>query len=254
MTNLPAVLVTGGATRIGQSIATGLAAKGHPIAIHANRSIDKANELSDLLKADGGRACAVSADLMDVIATGGIFPAAEEALGEPVRILVNNASVFEKDDLSGFSQTLMDTHMRIHVGAPAQLMAEMSKRLSAGKEGLVVNLIDQRVRRLTPHFFSYTLSKGAQWTMTQTSAMALAPRIRVNAIGPGPTLKNLRQSDADFAKQVGAVPLKRGPLLDEFAETIAYFWQTKSITGQLVCLDGGQHLAWETPDVVGINE
>ncbi|MEL6819716.1 MAG: SDR family oxidoreductase [Pseudomonadota bacterium] len=254
MTTLPAVLVTGGATRIGQAIATGLAANGYPIAVHANRSIDEANELADLLKTDGGKACVVSADLMDVDATGAIIAEAQEALGQRIGVLVNNASVFEKDEISGFSQTLMDTHMRIHVGAPAQLTSKLAEKLPDGHDGLVVNLIDQRVRRLTPLFFSYTLSKAAQWAMTQTSAMALAPRIRVNAIGPGPTLKNVRQSDDDFAKQVNAVPLQRGPLLEEFAETIHYLWKTKSITGQLVCLDGGQHLAWETPDVVGINE
>ncbi|MEO0542840.1 MAG: SDR family oxidoreductase [Pseudomonadota bacterium] len=254
MTDLPAVLVTGGATRIGHAIATGLAAKGHPVAIHANRSLDAATELADLLNADGAKAAAVSADLMDLGATETLLPTASDTLGTPIKVLINNASLFEKDAVEDFSQSALDMHMRIHVGAPSQLIKKLAELHNSEEEALVVNMIDQRVRRLTPHFFSYTLSKSAQWTMTQTSALALAPRIRVNAIGPGPTLKNIRQSDDDFAKQVSAIPLQRGPELGEFAETISYLWHAKSVTGQLICLDGGQHLAWETPDVVGINE
>ena len=254
MTDLPAVLVTGGAARIGRSIVTDLAAQGHPVGIHANNSLDAADDLADLLRADGADARAVSADLMDVDATGTLLARAQDALGKPISILINNASIFEKDAIDGFSQHDLDKHMRIHVGAPAQLTSKLAEQLPSGDEALIVNMIDQRVRRLTPHFFTYTLSKSAQWTMTQTSALALAPNIRVNAIGPGPTLKNGRQSDEDFAKQVNTVPLQRGPSLGEFADTITYLWNATSITGQLICLDGGQHLAWETPDVSGINE
>ncbi|MEO1701697.1 MAG: SDR family oxidoreductase [Pseudomonadota bacterium] len=254
MTVLPAVLVTGGATRIGRSIVTNLAAKGYPVAIHANRSIEEADTLADLLRADGARANSVAANLMDEDETGQLIMRAREAIGEPIGVLINNASVFEKDAVEDFSQRDLDKHMRIHVGAPAQLTALLAHHLPADARGMIVNMIDQRVKRLTPHFFTYTLSKSAQWTMTQTAALALAPRIRVNAVGPGPTLKNARQSDADFDKQVRAVPLQRGPAMDEFADTIDYLWNAKSVTGQLICLDGGQHLAWETPDVLGINE
>ncbi|MEL6435977.1 MAG: SDR family oxidoreductase [Pseudomonadota bacterium] len=254
MTDLPAVLVTGGAKRIGRSIATDLAGRGYPVAIHANSSIDDAEALSDQLLLDGCKAAAVSADLMDVEATGQLVADAAEALGMPIRLLVNNASVFENDAVTDFTQAQFDRHMRVHVAAPAQLAQALVGELGDGAEALIVNIIDQRVKRLTPNFFTYTLSKSTQWAMTQTMAQALAPNVRVNAIGPGPTLKNVRQADEDFAKQVAAVPLRRGPSLDEFAATIAYFWEARSVTGQIVALDGGQHLAWETPDVVGINE
>ncbi|MEN0000613.1 MAG: SDR family oxidoreductase [Pseudomonadota bacterium] len=254
MTDFPAVLVTGGAKRIGRAIATDLAMRGYPVAIHANGSLDAAEELADLLRVDGARAAAVGADLMDDAATGGLIANAADALSQPIALLVNNASIFENDTATGFSQRQFNLHMRVHVAAPAQLAGQMVMRLPADREGLVVNMIDQRVHALTPHFFTYTLSKSAQWTMTKTMALDFAPRVRVNAIGPGPTLKNVRQSDADFQKQTDAVPLKRGPSLDEFAATIDYLWQAKSVTGQMIALDGGQHLAWETPDVVGINE
>ncbi len=144
--------------------------------------------------------------------------------------------------------------MAVHVKAPTLLAAAMAEVLAKNEDGLVVNMIDQRVKRLTPNFFSYTLSKSALWTATRTMAMAYAPKIRINAIGPGPTIKSARQSDEEFAKQVKAVPLERSPELGEFGATIRYFWANKSVTGQMIALDGGQHLAWETPDVMDIEE
>ncbi|MEM1376032.1 MAG: SDR family oxidoreductase [Pseudomonadota bacterium] len=250
MTDLPAVLVTGGAKRIGRAISTDLAARGFPVAIHANTSIDEAEELADQLKLDGCKAAAVDADLLDVDATSSLVAKASDACGAPIRLLINNASIFDNDDVRDFTQAQFDRHMRVHVAAPAQLVQSMVRALPADEDAMVVNIIDQRVRRLTPNFFTYTLSKSAEWAMTQTMAQALAPQVRVNAIGPGPTLKNFRQADEDFAKQVAAMPLKRGPALDEFANTIAYLWDAKSVTGQMIALDGGQHLAWETPDAL----
>ncbi|MFK7903135.1 MAG: SDR family oxidoreductase, partial [Nitratireductor sp.] len=146
-----------------------------------------------------------------------------------------------------------DTHFNLHVKAPSILSAKMAEQKSL-KEGLIVNIIDQRVWNLNPSFYSYTLSKSALWTATKTMAQSLAPKIRVNAIAPGPTLANKRQSEADFKKQVDGLLLGKGPQLTEFGETILYFWRIKSLTGQMLALDGGQHLSWETPDIAGIKE
>jgi NAD(P)-dependent dehydrogenase (short-subunit alcohol dehydrogenase family) len=162
--------------------------------------------------------------------------------------------VFEDDDVSRFDEALFDLHFAIHLKAPAILAEAMANGLPEGREGLIVNIIDQRVWKLTPRFFSYTLSKSALWTATQTMAQALAPRIRVNAIGPGPTLANDRQQPDDFDKQAASVLLGRGPELSEFGATVRYLYQARSVTGQMIALDGGQHLAWETPDASGVGE
>ena len=147
-----------------------------------------------------------------------------------------------------------DRHFAIHLKAPVLLAREFARALPADREGLIVNIIDQRVWRPTPRYFSYALSKSALWDATVTMAQALAPRVRVNAIGPGPTIKSARQDDADFQRQVDALLLKRGPVLLEFGATIRYLWEARSVTGQMIALDGGQHLAWRTPDVTGMAE
>jgi len=246
-------LVTGGAKRIGRAIVEDLAENGFAVAIHCNRSRDDAEALAANIVANGGRAAVVSADLTDMDAVGGLIDAAAEKLG-PVDLLVNNASLFEEDTIENFDWTGWDRHFAVHVKAPALLAQRFANALPAGREGLIVNMIDQRVWRPTPHYFSYALSKSALWAATQTLAQALAPRIRVNAIGPGPTLKNLRQDDDDFDAQVEALLLKRGPDLAEFGATIRYLWAARSVTGQMIALDGGQHLAWQTPDVTGMVE
>lgn len=250
---MPVAIVTGGAKRIGAAIVEDLAAHGFAVAIHANRSRDEANRKVAEINANGGRAAAVFGDLTDSANVGAIIDQAEAALG-PAQILVNSASVFQADSAQKPDMGLMDSHINVHVKAPALLSARMVERLPKGHHGLIVNVIDQRVWRLTPAFFSYTLSKSALWTMTQTMAMALAPHVRVNAIGPGPTLANERQAPEDFQAQVDAVPLRHAPALGEFGATVRYLWATKSITGQMIALDSGQHLAWETPDVVNGNE
>jgi NAD(P)-dependent dehydrogenase (short-subunit alcohol dehydrogenase family) len=249
----PVALITGGAKRIGAAIVDNLAANGFAVAIHANRSRDEALRKVAEVIAKGGRAAAVFGDLTDYASVGAIIDQAEAALG-PVQILVNSASVFQKDTAQAPDHAQFDTHFGVHVKAPALLAARMVERLPAGFEGLIVNVIDQRVWRLTPHFFSYTLSKAALWTATQTMAMAFAPQVRVNAIGPGPTLPNERQNLADFQAQVDAVPLRHAPALSEFGATVRYLWEAKSVTGQMIALDSGQHLAWETPDVLNANE
>ncbi|MEM7215715.1 MAG: SDR family oxidoreductase [Pseudomonadota bacterium] len=244
-------LVTGGAQRIGASIVTDLANNGFNVAIHSVSSRESAEKLCDLALSVGVKACSVSGDLTDAKATRNIFKMASDALG-PIDLLINNASIFNDDSAQEFDGQAWDEHFAIHLKAPAILGAEMFRQ--SIRDGLIVNMIDQRVLRLNPNFFSYTLSKSALWTATRTMAMSFAPRIRVNAIGPGPTLQNARQSPADFQKQLDGLPLKRGPELDEFGTTIRYLYENQSITGQLIALDGGQHLAWETPDIAGIVE
>jgi len=246
-------LVTGGAKRIGRTIVEDLAANGYAVAIHANSSFAEAEALANSLRAAGADAYAVQADLCKAEGMTALIAQATDLAG-PIDLLVNNASVFEHDALGELSEDVWDRHFDIHVKAPAFLAQAFAAALPSGTNGLIVNMIDQRVWRLTPNFFSYTLSKSALWTATRTMAQALAPQIRVNGIGLGPTLKSARQSEEDFARQQEAVPLQHGAALTEIGATIRYLAENGSITGQMIALDGGQHLAWETPDVAGIAE
>lgn len=238
---------------MGRAISEDLARHGFAVAIHADRSIDAARALADDLQRQGLVAAAVRADLLDEGEAEGLLDQAAAALG-PVVALVNNASIFEQDSADRFEPKIFDRHFGIHVRAPSILAAAFLRQLPPDRDGLIVNIIDQRVWKLTPQFYSYTLSKAALWTATQTLAQALAPRIRVNAIGPGPSFRSERQAQADFDRQVAGVPLKRGPAPCEFGQTIRFLFDTPSITGQMIALDGGQHLAWETPDVAEIIE
>lgn len=246
-------LITGGAKRLGRAIAEDLANHGFNVVIHANESIDEAERLAASLRQRGVTSQALRADLANKAEASTLIDRANAALG-PIDLLVNNASIFNDDSASRFDEANFDAHFAIHLKAPLMLAAAFARQLPEGSDGLIVNMIDQRVWSLGPRFFSYTLSKSALWTATQTMAQAFAPRIRVNAIGPGPTLKNIRQSAEDFQKQIDGLILKRGPALNEFGRTIRYLYETPSITGQMIALDGGQHLAWETPDVTDINE
>lgn len=246
-------VVTGAAHRIGRAIALDLSAEGWAVALHCHRSRAAAEALAEEIRQGQRRAAVVEADLADPAAVAGLLPAVETALG-PASLLVNNASLFERDDVSTLDPDLYARHMAVNLTAPVFLARDLARRLPVGGEGVVINMIDQRVWRLTPLFFSYTLAKSALWTATQTLAQALAPRLRVAGIGPGPTLANVRQSAADFRRQSEAVPLRRGPDLDEIAGAVRFILDTPSFTGQMLALDGGQHLAWETPDVVGAGE
>jgi NAD(P)-dependent dehydrogenase (short-subunit alcohol dehydrogenase family) len=251
--NLKTALVTGGARRVGKAIVSDLSAAGFAVAIHYRGSDREARDLVKNLNDAGGKVAIVRADLTDLGSVEGLLSDAASAVG-PIGLLVNNASVFEPDELEDFTWEHWDRHFAVHLKAPVELSRRFAEALPPCEDGLIVNMIDQRVWKLTPRTFSYTLSKSALWTATQTMAQALAPRIRVNAIGPGPTLQGERQSKADFDAQVEAVPLQRGPALSEFGATIRYLWDTPSITGQMIALDGGQHLVWQTPDVTGIRE
>lgn len=246
-------VVTGAARRIGRAIALDLAADGWAVALHCNRSREEAEDVAEEIRAGQGRAAVITADLADLSAAARVIPEAEAALG-PVSLLVNNASLFERDEPTSLDPALFDRHMAVNLAAPCLLARDLAVRLPAEREGVVINMIDQRVWRLTPMFFSYTLAKSALWTATQTLAQALAPRVRVAGIGPGPTLANTRQRPEDFRKQTDAVLLRRGPALAEITNAVRFILETPSFTGQMLALDGGQHLAWETPDVVGVAE
>lgn len=246
-------LVTGAAKRLGRAVALDLAAHGFAIAIHANTSIGEAETLAADIRMHGGKAQAFRADLRDIAQTSALMGDVHAALG-PIGLLVNNASVFQDDSAESFNPETFAAHFDIHVRAPSILAAALAKQLPKNACGLIVNIIDQRVWALTPRFYSYTLSKSALWTATRTLAQALAPRIRVNAIGPGPTFRSDRQTEADFQAQLDRLLLHQGPALEEFGRTVRFLFDTPSITGQMIALDGGQHLTWQVPGETEIVE
>ena len=246
-------LVTGGAKRIGRAIALRLAEEGYAVAIHCRRSRADAEEVKAAVERRGGRAAVVQADLADLGAVHGLVAEAGAALG-PVTLLVNNASLFEPDGVENLAPELWERHFAVNLRAPAFLTRDLARQLPDGEEGAVVNIVDQRVWKLNPQFFSYTLTKAALFTATRTMAQALAPRVRVNAVGPGPTLTSSRQGPEDFARQGEALPLRRHPQPEAIAEAVAFLAGATSVTGQMLAVDGGQHLAWETPDVLAVRE
>jgi NAD(P)-dependent dehydrogenase (short-subunit alcohol dehydrogenase family) len=243
-----AALVTGGAKRIGRAIVERLASEGFAVAVHYGRSREDAEALVASIVAQGGRACAVQADLGDAQAVSRIVPEANAALGR-LTLLVNNASEFEPDGIGAMDVTRWNRQFSVNLRAPVFLAEAFAAQLPEDAEGAIVNLIDQRVWKPTPRFFSYQLTKSALFTATQTMAQALAPRIRVNGIGPGPTLANVHDGDEQFEKEVAAVLLRRGPSAEEIADAVVFLQRARSMTGQMIALDGGQHLAWETPDL-----
>ncbi len=236
-------LVTGAARRIGRAIALALAENGWAVAVHYNQSEDAARALAEDITEGGGRAAAVPADLDSESAAAGLV---ERACGEigPVTCLVNNASVFEDDSPETATRQSWDLHMQVNLRTPFVLTQAFAAQLPDGTGGNVVNIIDQRVWNLTSRFTSYTLSKAALWTMTQTLALALAPEIRVNAIGPGPTLPSPRQTEDAFDRQWAALPLARRVEPEEIAEAVRFILDVPAMTGQMIALDGGQHLGW----------
>ncbi len=247
------VLVTGAAKRIGRTIALDLAEHGYAVAIHYRSSANDARALADEIAARGGRAATVAGDLADPAVPEQLIADATDALG-PLTALVNNASIFERDDAATVSADSWDSQLDVNTRAPVLLARHFAAALPEGSTGGIVNLIDQRVLKPTPMFFSYAVSKEALWSATRMLAQGLAPFVRVNAVSPGPTLANVRQSADDFRRQQEAVLLGRGPSVREIADAVRYLLESPSVTGQMLVVDGGQHLAWETPDVVGINE
>lgn len=246
-------LITGAARRIGRAIALDLAAHGWRVVIHYHNSRDDAAGLADEICATGSEAAAIAADLGDEEETGRLIARAEAALG-PLSLLVNNASVFEKDDFATATRESWDAHMNVNLRAPFVLSQRFAAALGENRTGNIINIVDERVWRLTPRFMSYTLSKSGLWTLTQTMAQALAPRVRVNAIGPGPVLPSTRQTQESFAAQARALPLERRTEVGEICRAVRFILDSPSMTGQMIALDGGQHLAWQTPDVTGQEE
>ena len=251
-------LITGAGKRLGRAMALYAAERGYDVAVHYNSSDTAAREVVDLIRGMGRKAEAVGADLLDEDATQALLPQAAEALGGPITLLVNNASIFEYDSIKSATRESWDRHLESNLRAPFVLAQALYAQVPAPLEdadgepvaqGLVVNMIDQRVRKLTPHFMTYTIAKMGLWAFTQTGAQAMAPKVRVNAIGPGPTLQGADQSDDHYENQRRATILERGANPSDITAALGFFIDSQTVTGQLLCIDGGQHLGWETPDV-----
>jgi NAD(P)-dependent dehydrogenase (short-subunit alcohol dehydrogenase family) len=238
-----AALVTGAARRLGRAIALGLADAGFSVAVHSHTSTADAEATCDEIRRRGRDAVKLRADLAQEAEVTGLLAAAEAALG-PIGVLVNNASAFERDEWHDATRHSWDRHIEPNLRAPFVLIQDFARRLPPLAEGVVVNMLDQRVWSLTQHFVSYSVSKAGLWALTQSMALALAPRIRVNAIGPGPALANARQTQAAYARQSASVPLGHGTGPDEVARAVIAILGFPAMTGQMIALDGGQHLQW----------
>ncbi len=253
-------LVTGAGKRLGRAMALYLAQRGHDVAVHYASSGDEAEAVADEIRAMGREAVTLQADLLDEAQIANLVPRAVEALG-PLTVLINNASIFEYDRIQTATRESWDRHMMSNLRAPyvltqafAQqcpkaLTDEMGEPLA---QGLIINMLDQRIHKLTPEFSTYTIAKMGLWALTRTAAQGLAPDIRVNGIGPGPTLRGGRQSETHFARQRAATVLGRGANTADIVAALGFFLDSPAVTGQMIAVDGGQHLAWETPDVLGV--
>jgi NAD(P)-dependent dehydrogenase (short-subunit alcohol dehydrogenase family) len=238
-----------------------LAERGHDVAVHYAGSDAEAERTAEDIRALGRKAMTVQADLTVETETQELLPEAAEALGAPITVLINNASIFEYDDIETATRESWDRHLESNLRAPFVLSQALAAQVPQAVEdengepvaqGLIVNMIDQRVRKLTPEFMTYTIAKMGLWAFTRTAAQALAPHVRVNAIGPGPTLQGARQSESHFSRQRAATILGRGADPDGICAALDYLLSARAVTGQLICVDGGQHLAWKTPDVLGV--
>ncbi len=254
-------LVTGAAKRLGRAMALRLAERGHDVVIHYAGSADAAEATAADIRALGRQAATVKADLTVEADMQALMSDAAEAVGRPIEVLVNNASIFEYDTIESATRESWDRHLESNLRAPFVLSQALAKQVPQATpdengepqaKGLIINMIDQRVRKLTPEFMSYTIAKMGLWALTRTSAQALAPHVRVNAIGPGPTIQGARQSAEHFARQRAATVLGRGSDPAGICAALDYLLEARGVTGQLICVDGGQHLAWQTPDVLGV--
>ena len=243
-------LVTGAARRIGRALALTAAQAGYDVAVHHRDADADARSLVQEIEALGRKAVPVRADLADESQACDLAGRAALALG-PVTLLINNASVFQDDRIESLTHASWDAHMQTNLRAPILLSQAVAAALPADIEGQIINMLDQRVFKPNPQFFSYGLSRSALWSATRMLAQALAPRIRVNAIGPGPTLASIHQTPEDFDAEASNVPLRRGSSPDDIAGAARYLIDARQVTGQMIAVDGGQHLAWRTPDVIG---
>ena len=246
------IIITGGATRIGAAIAKSLAGYEVDITVHYNKSKNSANRLKKELENLGSKVFLIKADLNNSYNVQRLIRDAFKKM-KGLDCLINNASIFENDNLINFSEKSFLKHMNINLKAPAILIQNFAK-VCKGNKGNVVNIIDQRVEKLTPFFFSYTLSKSSLATLTKTSAMKLAPNIRVNAVSPGPTLKNKRQSEKHFRKQWKSTILKKKVDTKNVSSAVKFLINNNNITGQIINVDSGQRLGWKTPDVINVKE
>ena len=242
-------VVTSGERRLGRAIVERLSAAGYAIAIHCDSARDEAEALARAIERSGGRAAVIAADLAEPDSVAALMPAAEAALG-PVTLLVNSASSFLADDVTVIDVPTWNRQFAINLRAPSVLAGALANRLPEGCHGAIVNIIDQRVWKRTPQYYSYTLTKAALLTATKTMAQALAPRVRVNAVGPGPTLQNAQDDPEAMEQEAGATRLQRPIDVSEIAEAVLYLARARSVTGQMVAIDGGQHLGWRPPDIV----
>lgn len=247
------IIITGGATRIGAEIAESLASHKNQITIHYNKSKEKAEKLKKILEKKGSKVFLIKADLNKISELNKIIKFANVKM-KGVNCLINNASLFENDNIKNFSIKGWDKHININLKAPAILIKQFAKIVSKNIKANIINIVDQRVFKLTPYFLSYTLSKTGLYTLTKTSAMSLAPNIRVNGIAPGPTVKNKRQSAKNFKKQYLSTLLKKSVDTKEISSAIKFLITNKSITGQVIAIDSGQNLNWKTPDIIGSKE
>jgi len=248
MSDAKAVLVTGAAKRLGRAIALDLASHGWDLALHFNSSEADAQETAEIARAAGRRVALLKADLSQEGETCALIGRAAAALG-PISVLVNSASIFERDDWQTASRASWDRHMEVNLRAPFVLSQEFARHVPASGSGAIVNIIDQRVLKPTPQFLSYSTSKAALYWLNTTLAQALAPHIRVNAVAPGPTMINARQSEADFRRQTEATILRTGAKPEDVCDAVRYLLGASAVTGQMIAVDGGQHLIWLTPDV-----
>jgi NAD(P)-dependent dehydrogenase (short-subunit alcohol dehydrogenase family) len=242
--NIPrAALVTGGAQRIGRAIALALAEAGFDVAVHCHGSRAAGAATCDDVRRLGRRATLLQADLAQETQTAALLPQATAALG-PIGVLVNNASRFERDEWHDATRASWDAHLEPNLRAPFVLIQHFARLLPDTAQGAVINMLDERVWSITPHFVSYTVAKAGLWALTQSMALALAPRIRVNGIGPGPSLPNARQTQEQFERQADSVPLRRGAGPEEIGRAAIAILALPAMTGQMLALDGGQHLQW----------
>jgi NAD(P)-dependent dehydrogenase (short-subunit alcohol dehydrogenase family) len=239
-------LITGAAHRIGRTLALDLAAIGWRVGLHCGASTETANDLAARIRASGGAAEVLPADLADTEAVAALLPRCAAALGAPV-CLINNAATFHEDTLSSLAPEAWDRQLAVNLKAPIFLVKYFAEHLPEGASGNVINIIDQRVWRPTPELFSYAVSKSGLWSATRMLAQALAPRIRVNAIGPGPVLKSTLQTDDEFRREYEATLLGRGSSPEEIAAAVRFILDAPAMTGQMIVLDGGQHLSWHDP-------
>ncbi|WP_371397348.1 SDR family oxidoreductase [Fretibacter rubidus] len=245
-----AVLITGAGARVGKTLARGLASDGHAVAVHYNRSSDGAEALVQEIKDAGGQAAVVQANLFVPQDLDTLVDRAAEALGRPLTGLINNASTFADDSVRDMTRANYDYHMDINLRAPLLLSGQLAQQMVDGADGFIINMIDQRVLKPNPTFFSYSVAKSALHFATKTLAQDLAPHIRVNAVGPGPSLASVHQNEAVFRAEVAATLLQRGSPPEDLLAAVRYLISARAVTGQMIAVDGGQHLTWQTPDLM----